>query len=343
MQFGIAIDLGPETSPLGERLRAIEPLLRRAERHGFDSIWVGENYAQGPGEVTSFHGPSALMVLAALSQETDLGLGTGVILLRAYNVLRLAYDIALVDSMSDGRLSVGIGLGRPPLALRFGQEHWSAEAIDERIEALLMLLQGGDRFIGKHISIQGGISPVGHQGRVPPLWIGGGVSASVARAARYGCGWYASSPHSFGLVKELSGRYRQELKRHSPELVGRVAVNRLTVLKTDRDQGIAAGHHYAGRIVEAYGRVGALDDNGVPLEAGYTNLRRALPPRSIMGDASDCIRRLHEYAEIGVTDIQFRIAPLGMPLLEVLETLDVLGESVLPRFAAERPGEDGGI
>lgn len=333
MQFGIALDLGPAALPLGEHLRRMQPVLRKAEKYGFDSVWVGENYAQGPGAATAFHGPSALMVLSALSRETSLGLGSGVILLRAYDTLRLAYDIALLDSMSEGRLTVGIGLGPGFLAGRFGQRPGPGEVFDERLEALVTLLRGGDGYEGKHVSVKGGIFPLGHEGRVPPFLIGGGVRASLDRAIRFGQGWYASSAYSFERIRRLAGEYRDELARREGG-PGRVAVNRLTVLGRDAGRVRELGARYAGDIVAAYAAVGSLDDRGTPIPPGETDVAAALSQRSIIGDADEAVRSVQEYARAGVTDVQFRIAPVGMPVEDTLETLDVLGDVVIPRLRA---------
>ncbi|MEV4840992.1 LLM class flavin-dependent oxidoreductase [Nonomuraea sp. NPDC049486] len=340
MQFGIALDLGPAALPLGEHLRQIRPVLKKAEKYGLDSVWVGENYAQGPGAATAFHGPSALMVLAALSGETSLGLGSGVVLLRAYDTLRLAYDVALLDSLSEGRLTVGIGLGPGFLASRFGQPAGPGEVFDERLEALLTLLRGGDGYEGKHVSVQGGIFPLAHRGRVPPLLIGGGVRASLERAVRFGQGWYASSAYSFERIRRLAGEYRAELARREGG-PARVAVNRLTVLKRDGECAREAGARYAGGIVAAYAAVGSLDDRGTPIPPGETDVAAALGQRSIIGDAETAVRSVQEYARVGVTDVQFRIAPVGMPVEDTLETLDVLGDVVIPRLRAAANANPG--
>lgn len=340
MRFGIALDLGPAVSPLGEQLRRMRPVLRKAEEYGFDSVWVGENYARGPGSATAFHGPSALMVLAALSRETSLGLGSGVVLLRAYDTLRLAYDIALLDSMSEGRLTVGVGLGPPFLAPRFGGRSGGGEVFDEQLEALLTLLGGGDGYEGKHVSVRGGVFPLGHRGRVPPLLVGGGVRASLERAARYGQGWYASSAYSFERVRRLAGDFRTVLERRGRG-PARIAVNRLTVLKHDGERARETGARHAGGIVSAYGAVGALDDRGTPMPPGEIDVTAALRQRSIIGDAGDGVRAVLEYARLGVTDLQFRIAPAGIPVEDVLETLDVLGGAVIPRLSAATSTDAG--
>ena len=331
MRFGIAVDLGPAGPPLGERLRQLEPVFRRAEHYGFDSVWVGENYAPRAGSVTDFHGPSALTVLAALAGETTLGLGSGVVLLGAYDMLRLAYDIALVDSLSEGRLTVGIGLGPGVMASRFGQPTVRAAVADERLEALRALLSGADGYAGEEVVVEGGIHPLGHQGRMPPLLIGGGVQASLRRAARLGEGWYASSAYSMDRIRSLAGRF-SALRAELDAGPARIAVNRLTVLKGDAKAARTVAARYAGGIVAAYGAVGALDDGGVPIPPGQVDIGPALAQRGIIGDAEDGLRLTDQYSQMGVTDIQFRIAPIGLPVQDILQTLDVLGEGVLPQW-----------
>lgn len=328
MRFGIALDLGPAGGPLGQRLDQLEPVLRRAEAIGLESVWVGENYATPGNTVTAFHGPSALTVAGVLARQTSLEVGTGVVLLGAYDMLRLAYDIALVDSLSGGRLTVGIGLGTPMTATRFGQPEPRTALIDERLAALHALLAGEDGYEGSEVAIVGGIHPLGHGGRVPPILIGGGVRSSLRRAARFGNGWYASSAYSAGRIRHLATQFGEvcaEMGQTEP----RIAINRLTVLKSDTGAARAIGTRHAGEIVAAYGAVGALDDNGSQIPPGQVDVESALAQRSIIGDAAAAAGLIEEYADMGVTDIQFRIAPIGLPVEDVLETLDVLGEGIL--------------
>jgi len=71
-----------------------------AERHGFDSLWVGQHFPAGP---VLFHPPSPLLILAAVAPQTGLTLGTGVLLLPMWHPVTLAYEMAVLDQLCGGR------------------------------------------------------------------------------------------------------------------------------------------------------------------------------------------------------------------------------------------------
>src|SRR5439155_13024656 len=108
MKFGMALDFATPVRSLDQQLDRYMELIRLAERYGFDSLTAGEGYATRPdwGHVSS-----PLLVLAALAPRTSLRLGTSVTLLPAWNPLKLAYDAAVTDQLTSGRLILGIGLG----------------------------------------------------------------------------------------------------------------------------------------------------------------------------------------------------------------------------------------
>ena len=48
IEFGIALDFGTAGDFIADRFEDNVALIQLAEQYGFTSIWVGENYAQGP-------------------------------------------------------------------------------------------------------------------------------------------------------------------------------------------------------------------------------------------------------------------------------------------------------
>src|SRR5438045_2562989 len=135
LTFGIALDFGSRMRPLRAQLERQSTLLEAAEAAGFEIVSAGESASPG-----AFHLPNALLVLAGLAQRTRLRLCTGIALLPAWPVWKLALDAAELDQLSGGRLILGIGLGSPALQSRGG---WPGEAIgdmaDETLECLRRL------------------------------------------------------------------------------------------------------------------------------------------------------------------------------------------------------------
>ncbi|BBK32261.1 alkanesulfonate monooxygenase SsuD/methylene tetrahydromethanopterin reductase-like flavin-dependent oxidoreductase (luciferase family) [Stella humosa] len=78
-----------------------------AEELGFDTVWFAEHHFANLGMC-----PSPLLMAAhAAARTSRIRLGTGVVVLPFYNPMRLADEVAYVDQLSGGRLSLGIGSG----------------------------------------------------------------------------------------------------------------------------------------------------------------------------------------------------------------------------------------
>ncbi len=82
-------------------------LAMRAERDGYDSIWIPEHH--NTGYVIA---PNPMQTLAYLAGNTKrVQLGTAAIILPWHNAIRVAGEVALLDNLSNGRLILGIGRG----------------------------------------------------------------------------------------------------------------------------------------------------------------------------------------------------------------------------------------
>ena len=85
---------------------ATEPLLdlaARAERLGFDAIWVGDSLFARPR-----HDPLTLLAGVA-GRVPRIELGTAVLLPALRNPVLLAHQVATLDQVSEGRLILGVG------------------------------------------------------------------------------------------------------------------------------------------------------------------------------------------------------------------------------------------
>jgi alkanesulfonate monooxygenase SsuD/methylene tetrahydromethanopterin reductase-like flavin-dependent oxidoreductase (luciferase family) len=169
MNFGLALDFWSTTKPLDRLLDDHVRLLAAAETLGFHSVWAGENRAQAP---EPGHLPSPFLVLAAIARETNLRLGTGVTLLAGWHPAKLVYDAALLDQLSGGRFTLGMGLGNPGLMKQHGMaEEELGSRMDETLRFLKEMWSGASAFEGRYVRMKGRVYP-------PP------VQAAVGRARR---------------------------------------------------------------------------------------------------------------------------------------------------------------
>src|SRR4051794_19323138 len=100
MQFGIALP-----AQVAERTpREVFGFVDRAERLGFDSLWVLDRIVYD-----SF---APLPLLAAAAARTErVRLGTSILLATHRGPLVLAKDLATLDQLSGGRLTLGMAGG----------------------------------------------------------------------------------------------------------------------------------------------------------------------------------------------------------------------------------------
>src|ERR1700719_2248894 len=97
--------------PTREKIMAGEPaagplldLAGRAERLGFDAIWVGDSLFARPR-----HEPLTLMTAIA-ARLRHVEVGTAVLLPALHNPVLLAHQVATLDQVAEGRLILGVGI-----------------------------------------------------------------------------------------------------------------------------------------------------------------------------------------------------------------------------------------
>jgi alkanesulfonate monooxygenase SsuD/methylene tetrahydromethanopterin reductase-like flavin-dependent oxidoreductase (luciferase family) len=157
-------------------------LVRTAERLGFRHVWTTEQHGVDDGYL-----PAQLPMLAALARETStIRLGTAVILLPLAHPRHVVEEACVVDVLSHGRLTLGLGAGNYP-----GEFRAFGVGLDERARRM----DEGVAFVKAGLS--GGRLPDGGWVNVPPmqrpipLILGGLMRGPVDRAARLADGHFA--------------------------------------------------------------------------------------------------------------------------------------------------------
>lgn len=337
MRFGLALDFGTRDTRLDQHLAGLLPVLRLAEQAGFSTVVAGESYPSSP---PYYHQPAPFLVLAGLASRTTLRLGTGVTLLPAWSPLKLAYECAVLDQLSGGRFTLGIGVANAVDWVRYGKDRQSGGPLmDETLRALKALWRGDAGFQGDFVQIEQAIVPRPIQAGGPPILVGGLVAPAIRRAATLADGWYSATPYRLTDIRNRVALYRETMAAAGKDpATGIVAVNRLTLVAADRT-GLAAGAPYVTEVLQSYARRGGILAGTSPhasaeaIEAGAADLlEQAAPEICLIGTPDEVGDRVAEYAEAGVTEIQLRLAPAEMPVDLVLRTLTLVAERVLPRF-----------
>jgi probable F420-dependent oxidoreductase len=234
---------------------------------------------------------------------------------------------ATIDRISNGRLSLGVGLGHqkveyishgfpyPPFKERF-------ERMMEGVEIIRRLWteETPVTFKGKHYSVQD-VSFWPKPVQSPPPIFFGGTSPSIRRGvAKSGDGWSPAAPQLGGFTPAF---YKESLAAIRADAVGQgrsrlIAAGALFHTAVSEDAGeverVAAMLRrkpaYSGRSVEEINQLGVL----------------------MMGTPEQVCRGLEPYAEAGVEEFTMSFVPMD-DLDLIRRGIDLYATKVMPRFS----------
>ncbi|PON11087.1 hypothetical protein C2W62_46665, partial [Candidatus Entotheonella serta] len=202
------------------------------EQCGIASLWVSDhvvfptvgndNYPSGRlphAPHTPYLEPVAVLAAAAMCTERAR-LGFSVFILGHRNPVVMAKMLTTIDSLSNGRLICGVGVGWwreefHALGIPFDKRGKRADEMLQVFKALWT--QDEPRFDGEFYQLQDvGFAPKPIQQPHPPLWIGGHSQAAYRRAVTHGDGWHASSQTPEQLSAHLDNLRRAADERNRP-------------------------------------------------------------------------------------------------------------------------------
>lgn len=325
MRVGVFL-LGPrwpgrdDAAALGETLR----LAALADRLGLDDLWLAEHHFSPYGVC-----PSAVTLAGhLLGTTTRIGVGTAVSVLPATRPVALAEQAALLDVVSGGRFSLGVGRGGPwrELAVLGGGLDRFEHGFAADLDVLLGALRTGT------VDVPGGPAPL-----VPAPSTPGGPrvrvaatgDATVALAADRGLslllGMHADDAERAAAVRIWGDRagVRGGLGDHVSVGIAHVAGSRSAARRAVR----GALPRWLGPGLAGYVRA-----DGRPTSPrdphDYADLLTRLHP---VGTAEECAERLAETAAVtGVGGVALLVQTTGVEA-EAVDTLHALAEQ-LPRL-----------
>ena len=180
-------------------------LARAIEDIGYDELDMFDHVVMGfprEGRAPGLYPASmpileAFMTLAYVAAVTHrIRLGTEVLVLPQRQPVLVAKQISTLDTLSGGRVRLGIGVGwqeseYEALGEEFGTR---GRRMDEALELLRACWsQPSIDFAGKHYQVLAmGMEPKPPQGAALPVWIGGNSEAALRRVGKHGDGWLGS-------------------------------------------------------------------------------------------------------------------------------------------------------
>ncbi len=180
----------------------VTKLIKAIEDIGFDELDMFDHVLMGfPTESRQkpFYAPTmpimeAFMLLSfAAAVTTRITLGTGVLVLPQRHPTLVAKQVATLDTLSDGRVRLGVGIGWQESEYEaLGEDFRSRGArLSEGIELLRAYWRDEHvNFQGQHYQIdEMAMEPKPPQGEHLPIWIGGTRPQALKRVAALADGW----------------------------------------------------------------------------------------------------------------------------------------------------------
>lgn len=223
----------------------LRSLARKAEEAGFDSLWVSDHVVM-PRHVSSRYPFSrdgtmswqpeepwydALVSMATAAAVTHrVEIGVGVLIVPMRNPLILAKQIASLDALSGGRVTLGAGAGWLEEEFRALNAPFEERGsrLDEWIEIMRDCWSGTPQFEGyRHYHVSDQVLSYPTPAHRVPVLIGGMSPAALRRVARLGDGWFALQHAEAIDVSVLNAGL--EAIENEAQLAGRAAPKRLAI------------------------------------------------------------------------------------------------------------------
>jgi probable F420-dependent oxidoreductase len=209
MRLGLfSVNMGPACDPeqLAEQAQA-------AEAAGFDSLWAGEHVVvpdpQVPPSPMAPRDPvfDPLIALAwAAAHTTTVRIATGIVILPQRNPVVLAKQVASLDVVSHGRLTLGVGVGYlEPEFRAIGADFEHRGAItDEYLDAMRHLwYDEHPEYHGSYADFSGVDAYPRPVQRPIPIVVGGHTPRAYRRAITRGNGWYGFAQEPSDTAKSV--------------------------------------------------------------------------------------------------------------------------------------------
>ena len=313
MKFGLWVTAHhPADADMTRVFHDLAEQVRLARDLGFSIVTSGQHYLTAPNQRLQ-----TLPLLARLSADAgDMEIGTSVLLLPLHNPVDIAEQVATLDVMTNGRFILGLGLGNVDIEYQaFGVDRRRrAPRFEEALEVMKLLWQGGDvEYHGNHFTVPRTTAmAVTVQKPYPRIWLGGGSEPAIRRAARLGHVWFPGGGTIDALLPQQA-IYHAALAEYGNPVPDDFPVSAWVYLSEDQGQAMSEAHRFLG---PQYDR---------------DEFERRAQTQFIVGTPEQAVERVRDYRErLGATYMICRLQAAGMAQEQVLRTIRLLGERVLP-------------
>ena len=286
-------------------VRFLRDFLARTEALGYDSVWVQEQIL---GDAPMLEPITMLTFAAALTSKVRLG--TSVILPVTRNPIHLAKALASLDQLSQGRLTLGVGMGgphvpEPPFGIP--KENRARRFVEVLQVMKALWTQQRATFAGEFWKFENlAMEPKPIQKPHPPIWFGARDEIALKRTVRLGDGWMgagSSTTADFITQSTMLRRLLEEAQRDPAKF----PISKRVYLAIDDNRERAEN-----RLRAWFGE-------------RYKNADMASRV-SIWGSVAECVDKLGELVRAGAQHF------LLNPVFDDMEHLEKLASEVMPRL-----------
>ncbi|SEW31299.1 LLM class flavin-dependent oxidoreductase [Natrinema salifodinae] len=327
MKFGIFPVEG------GESWDGVVEQCQLAERVGFESCWVNDHQATEGDN----YWPSPLTRLTSIGTETEeLELVTSVLILPLYHPLHVAQRAAMLDNISNGRLTLGVGLG-------YVEEEF--EAFDVPMDERAGRMIEGLRFLDEFLSSDEPISfkcpffevedwqplPSTVQEPRPDLWVGGWGDKQIARSVKFSDAWVPGVVADLGIVEDRKEEQREHIEDSDQnwDEIEHPLMREAVIAETEEE--VMERKEYVHRTyVDEYG-----GEFSHPLMTADSveDFEELADDRFIYGTPEQIVEQIESIRERFPLDhLTLRFHHSGMPKDLVEDQIRLFGEEVIPEF-----------
>ena len=192
-------------------LDAILSMGKSIEDAGYDSIWVGDSLLASPR-------PEVLVTLAALAGKTHrIGIGSAILISALRHPIHLAHQLATIDLISAGRLTVGVGFSSATDVWKLEHDLVGVDVRTRRtrsiegVEVMRMLwAEGPTTHHGRFFDFNDvNLEPKPVQPGGPPIWVHGmRGEKTLRRVAEHADGWINNLPTAIEFRKNWNSIQR---------------------------------------------------------------------------------------------------------------------------------------
>ena len=335
-------DLSDEQTVLGELA-----LGERADRLGFDTVWVVEHhftdYAMCPDNTV------ALAYLAG--RTSSIRLGTGAVILPWNDPLRVAEKIALLDQIADGRVAFGMGRGLARVEYDgFGMDmNESRQRFDEAAALILSALESGFMEADGPFYTQQRVElrPRPARSFRDRIYCVAGSPDSAAAAVAIGAAMLVFLVSGYDFHANATAEYRGLFELHHGRAAPPTVFTEFLYVHEDEEEAERIAREYIGRyfisVIQHYDYVGDHfnDIKGYKFYAesakaikdlGMDEAQAAYVERQLWGTPDQVVEKVREQRRL-FGDMELNVAASygGLSFEKVHASLDLFADRVLPQ------------